>query len=87
MVVQYFTAPWCTACKGSKPHVIQACRDKGIPFVEIDIDKRENEDTVIRANVCSLPTLVVLDDEGHQCARMEGAMPKQRIIEILGSDF
>lgn len=63
----FFTAPWCAACRGVKPHAIAACNSAGIELVMVDVDADPEE--AIRHHVSSLPT-IVLEENGVEIDRM-----------------
>ena len=74
MTLILFTAPWCLACKGIKPMVIKACKDMGLDYQEIDVGA--DEASGVKGSVCSLPT-IVLERDGQECARIEGAISRE----------
>lgn len=69
MKVLKFGAPWCSSC------VMLSKTLEGydaIDIQEIDIDKEQ--EVAIRYGIRSVPTLVLLDDNGGEVRRVSGMM-------------
>lgn len=56
-----FTASWCAPCKGLAMHLNSVKTD--IPIEVIDID--ENQDTAVKYQIRSVPTMVMLDGDAE----------------------
>ncbi len=67
----FFTAPWCGPCQKMKPAVESLLRRYKVELVLVDFDASPL--AVRDFNVQSLPTIVLLDSEGHVLLRAEGA--------------
>ena len=80
MNVIFFTAPWCGACKGIKPHVISACNDARVPLAFVDTD--EDAELSIRRGVSSLPTIII-EHNGVELDRITGAVGKNEMAKRL----
>ena len=84
MRVLFFTASWCSACKGSRPTVIKACKDAGADYMEVNLD--EDDSLGIKYQVCGLPT-VIIEKNNEEFARREGAITRQDLISLIrGAD-
>ena len=73
-----FWAPWCGPCRMVAPVVEEIAKDRGeaIKVVKLNID--ENNETAIKYNVMSIPTLMVFS--GGQVAKtVIGAYPKAKL--------
>jgi thiol-disulfide isomerase/thioredoxin len=57
MRVLKFTAVWCSSC-----HKIKGKLQPGIE--EIDIESDEGEELALKYGITSLPTIIVIDDDG-----------------------
>ena len=81
MKVLKFEASWCGPCK-SLSRVFEEAKDKiAIPVEIVDID--ENRSMAIQYGVRSVPTLVVVDDEGKELKRQSGMMAENQLLEFI----
>lgn len=68
----FFTALWCSNCKAIKPIVEKEAPLKGYELKYVDMDSDEGavmaDDFVIR----SLPTLILVDEQGNEVKRAVG---------------
>lgn len=79
-----FYAPWCSPCKGLTM-VIAGAQDKiDIPIVEVDIDA--DMDTAVKYGVRSVPTLIVVDDEGVELRKIVGSINEVQLLEFLAEE-
>lgn len=74
-----FYAHWCGPCK------VQGSLLKGlsIPIQEIDVEEENNEDCVDAYSVMSLPTLIVVDEDGNELKRFVGLTQKEDIEKFI----
>ena len=80
MRIEFFQAPWCGSCKGTKPHVISACKDQG---VEIEyIDASIDPDYCNQMRVTQLPTIIIYDGM-REVDRIIGAVGKYEMAKRL----
>ena len=82
-----FSAPMCSDCQ-KMAEVIEEVRDDyngKVEFVEIMVNQNSPEvQTLIkRHNVTLVPTMVFINSNGEQIARIEGAIPKEDFIMYL----
>ena len=64
-----FEADWCGPCKASQAHI-----DKiGLQVERVDVDA--SPELAQEYKVASLPTVVVLDDDGNEVERIIGFNP------------
>jgi thioredoxin 1 len=77
-----FWAPWCGPCRMVAPVVEQIAQERGeaIKVVKLNID--ENNETAIRYNVMSIPTLMVFN-HGEVAKTVIGAYPKAKLESEL----
>lgn len=81
MKVLKFYAPWCQPCKGLTM-VINGAEDKiTLPIEEINID--EDTDTAIKYGIRSVPTLVIVDEEGNEVKKQTGLLNEQQLLDFL----
>jgi thioredoxin 1 len=77
---KYFTASWCGPCKAFKP-IIEELIEEGQPIEILDVD--ENDELAKEYAIRSVPTTIILDDEGLLLERFIGARTKQVIKNML----
>jgi thiol-disulfide isomerase/thioredoxin len=82
--VLYFTAPWCSACGGMKPHIIAVCKDMNVKLEMVDVSTLDGETIGMRYNVCGLPTVVVLSN-GEMVGRIDSGVTRQGVIDLIKS--
>jgi thioredoxin 1 len=73
-----FWAPWCGPCRMVAPVVEEIAKERGeaIKVVKLNID--ENNETAIKYNVMSIPTLIVFNN-GEPAKTVIGAYPKAKL--------
>lgn len=77
-----FYASWCGPCKGLAS-VIEGMKDLPVPIQNVDIDAEM--DTARKYNVRSVPTMVLVNDDGSEVKRVVGMMNEKQIIEFMGA--
>jgi thioredoxin 1 len=77
-----FWAPWCGPCRRVSPVVEEIAGERGeaLKVVKLNID--ENQQTAIKFNVMSIPTLMVFKN-GEVAKTVIGAYPKKKLEEEL----
>jgi thioredoxin 1 len=77
-----FWAPWCGPCRRVSPVVEEIASERGeaLKVVKLNID--DNQETAIRFNVMSIPTLMLFKN-GDVAKTVIGAYPKRKIEEEL----
>ena len=75
MKILKFSAPWCNPCK----QLSQALDgvDLGCLLEEINID--DDQELPAKFAVRGVPTLVMVDDEGHELGRLTGMTSRDRV--------
>ena len=76
MQVLYFGAPWCGPCKSFKPLVEQTVKEMGVRWTDINVDYDPNMSQKYEVN--SIPTIVIVDNQGNQLYKHTGAMAKSQ---------
>jgi len=81
MKVLKFYAEWCGPCK-AMTQIIKNAGDKvTIPVEEINIDQELM--TSVEYGIRSIPTMVILDENGTEVKRHVGAMNESQLLEFL----
>ncbi len=77
-----FWAPWCGPCRRVSPIVEEIASEKGedLKVVKLNID--ENQQTAVKFNVMSIPTLMLFR-HGEVKKTVIGAYPKRKLEEEL----
>ena len=79
-----FYAPWCAPCKGLSV-VMAGAEDKiNRPIEEVNID--EDIDTALQYGVRSVPTLVIVDDQGNLVKKNVGVLNEAQLLDFLSVD-
>jgi thioredoxin 1 len=78
-----FWAPWCMPCKMLTPilHEVAKEADGRLKVVKINTD--DNAEVPSQFGIMSIPTLLLFKN-GELADRVVGAVPKKKILEMLG---
>ncbi len=83
MTIIHFTAEWCQPCKAMKPIVQAVVQERDdLSYMAIDVD--EDPEQMVKYEVRSVPTFILLNDDGTVIGRAIGAQPKQKFLDSLG---
>lgn len=78
-----FFATWCGPCKMMSPILEQVSEEvPGVTFVSIDVDEAER--LAILYGISSIPCMILFKN-GEEADRVVGAVPKQKIVDIVNS--
>lgn len=80
--IYYFTADWCQPCKRTRPIIEELNRDQVVAKFQI-IDVDYNMDLASTFNVTSVPTFILLNDEGKEKNRIIGGKTKQELEDFI----
>ena len=76
-----FYADWCGPCKMLSPTVDEVAQENDdIKVVKVNVD--ESQDTAIKYQVMSIPTLVVIRN-GNEVNRSVGVIDKEEILNMI----
>lgn len=73
----YFSAPWCGPCKMFGP-VMERVSTKA-PVQKINVD--ENQQMAMQYSVRSVPTVILVGNDGKEYARQVGVQTEQMLVE------
>jgi thioredoxin 1 len=76
-----FWAPWCGPCRVVAPALEEINDERqDLRVVKLNID--DNMQTAAQYQVLAIPTMILFRN-GQEAARVQGAMPKNRIVSQL----
>ncbi len=84
-----FSSSMCLECKEVEKifkDILPKYKDK-VSYTEIIVDSRKdmNNKLIKKFNITLVPTVVMLDSNGKECKRFEGAAEKSEYIEVIES--
>lgn len=82
MKILKFSASWCMPCKQLSQTISTLSEEQRAKFEEIDVDECDKS-LLSQYGVRSVPTLVVLNDQGNVVRTLTGNQPKAKLIELL----
>jgi len=78
--VLYFSAGWCSACKGVTPIIEQLVSTKSIPVNQINIDY--DVSSVEEYKIKSVPTIIILEN-GKEIKRYTGSITSNQLQNLI----
>ncbi len=78
--ILYFSATWCGPCKQLAPTINNLVAE-GFPITKIDVDS--NPDLSAQYSIRSIPTMVVLDENGIEVNKVSGSRSSNEIKNLL----
>ena len=84
-----FSSSMCLECKEVEKifkDILPKYKDK-VSYTEIIVDSRKdmNNKLIKKYNITLVPTVVMIDSNGKECKRFEGAAEKAEYIEVIES--
>ena len=77
-----FWAPWCNPCKLMNPIIDEIEKEYGLKIQRINVD--EDTAMVQQYNISSVPTYIILKEDGEIVNFVVGAKAKAGFIKLLG---
>lgn len=76
-----FFATWCGPCKMMSPILDQVSEEhQNVKFAKIDVDEAER--LAVKYGISSIPCMIYFKN-GQETDRVVGAVPKQKIVDIV----
>lgn len=79
MTLLKFYAEWCGPCK----LLTKILKENNIEHTAIDIDTEDGAIAADEYNIKSVPTLIMLDDEGKEIKRHNGTMSATQVKQFI----
>lgn len=80
MKILLFKLSTCSPCKA----VSKILTALHIKYTEMIVDENEEADTLAnKYSVCSVPTLIIADNDGNEVGRVTGIKSKEEFKELL----
>lgn len=78
-----FYADWCGPCIAMKPVFEEVEKEFGskISFKKVNVD--EDSEQAQKYGIMSIPTFVIVDEDGKELDRRMGAMPKAQLVSFI----
>ena len=76
-----FSAAWCQPCKQLSNTLETINHPIKSTIIEYDID--QNLEITKKFHVRSVPTMIILDEIGHEIKRLTGNHSKEKILDFL----
>lgn len=73
-----FSATWCGPCNAFKPTLQQLDQDR-IEYIDIDEMPEIREDYEVK----SVPTVILVDEDGEELQRLVGGQPLSTLQKLL----
>lgn len=77
----YFSAQWCGPCRAMKP-IIEEFETNHTDIEIVKIDADEEFEMAQQYKITSIPTFILLDEEGTEVNRKRGAFSMPALIEF-----
>lgn len=75
-----FYSPTCGPCKIVSKNLEQI---NNVEIEDIDVIDSENEELILKYNIRSVPTIIVLGEDNEVQAEFKGIVPINKIKEVL----
>ena len=83
-----FWADWCLPCKRMAPIIDRAVHQfENLTLDKVDADKPENEQLLRDYDVRSIPTLVLINDDGEIISAIVGTHTEAQLLQWLDSEM
>ena len=76
-VLKFFTE-FCSPCRTMSVQLAE------LGFNVESVDATKNRDLVEKYSVMAVPTLIKIDEDGNEIARLRGAQPADKLKEFFG---
>ena len=73
----YFSAPWCGPCKAFGPIMEEIAKEISVQKVNVD----DENDLAMQYAIRSVPTIVLVDQNGTELSRHVGIQQKSMVLE------
>lgn len=73
-----FSASWCGPCKAFKPTLLELDQSR-LEYIDIDVLPELRVDYDVR----TVPTVILVDEDGEELERLTGAQPLSKLQDML----
>lgn len=87
-IVVEFMSQNCSICKRMEPIVQEmqtTCSGKNVDIRQVDISLPENKHYVRKYRLVGVPTFLMLDEKGHEVARLVGEQPLSTLLQATSA--
>lgn len=82
MKIYKFSAEWCSPCRALSQKISEWGRKDLVKEVDVD----ENEDLTDKYHIHTIPTLVLVDENGAELRRLCGNVSLSKLDEFVDGD-
>lgn len=75
----YFSAEWCGPCKMYGPTMEKLAKEENIQVTKIDVD--QDHDLAQKYGIRSIPTTLIVDDEGIVLKKFIGIQSEDHLVK------
>ena len=82
-----FYADWCMPCKVMTKTMERIADKITVPVENIDIDNDDNAELVKKYGIKTIPSFILLNDDGGEVKRNVGSMTEGKLLQFITEEF